>query len=235
MSTPEMSTNLEPDPSWYEIDPAFYSHGGVCFSEQELLALGEAEGEAALVSPANGGEEALSLVSLGARVTVFDSKEGSERARKLAAESGVALTFVEGAPGSPEIPGGPYDTAYSSFGLLSALEYFDDWAGGIAGALKPGGRLVIHDVHPASYVASVHKGIFAVAHSYFDEDEHHHGASWTLGDLISALGAVGLATIHLEETPDSERYQTPLDRFRNVRWDVRWRLPGAFVLVAFKA
>jgi hypothetical protein len=56
-----------------------------------------------------------------------------------------------------------------------------------------------------------------------------------MGDLISSLGIAGLPTVHLEETPDSERYQTPLDRFHNVRWDVRWRLPGAFVLVAFKA
>jgi hypothetical protein len=56
-----------------------------------------------------------------------------------------------------------------------------------------------------------------------------------MGDLISALGLAGLATVHLEESPDSERYQTPLDRFHNVRWDIRYRLPGAFVLVAFKA
>ena len=55
-----------------------------------------------------------------------------------------------------------------------------------------------------------------------------------MGDLISALGMAGMPTIYLEEMPDSERYQTPLDRFHNVRWDVRWRLPGAFVLVALK-
>lgn len=230
-----MSTNLEPEPSWFEIDPAFYEHGGVCFSEGELLALAELEGERALVSPGNGGEEALSLANLGATVSVFDSPDGSARARALAEQAHTPVTFLDGAPGSPDIPGGPYDTVYSSFGLLSTLEFFDDWANGVAAALKPGGRLVIHEVHPASYVPGVHKGILAVAHSYFDEDEHHHGASWTLGDLVSALGLAGLATIHLEETPDSERYQTPLDRFRNVRWDVRWRMPGAFVLVAFKA
>ncbi|MGE3076361.1 MAG: class I SAM-dependent methyltransferase [Dehalococcoidia bacterium] len=230
-----MSTTLNPDQSWFEIDPAFYANGGVCFSQQELMALAEMEGERALVSPANGGEEALSIVNLGAQVSIFDTKENSERARTLVAGSGLKVTFIEGKPGSAAIPGGPYDTIYSSFGLLSTLEYFDDWAQGLAGALKPGGRLVIHEVHPVAYVPGAYKGVFAVAHSYFDEDEHHHGASWTMGDLISALGIAGLATVHLEETPDSDRYQTPLDRFHNVRWDVRWRLPGAFVLVAFKA
>jgi len=230
-----MATTLQPEPSWYEVDPEFYRHGGSCFSAGEALALAEMEGERVLVCPGNGGEEALSLANLGATVAIFDSTEGSKRARALVEKSGVPVTFIEGAPGSPKIPGGPYDTVYSAFGLLSALEYFDDWAEGIAGALKPGGRLVIHDVHPAAYVPGVHKGLFAVAHSYFEEEEGGHGAGWTMGDLISSLGIAGLPTVHLEETPDSERYQTPLDRFHNVRWDVRWRLPGAFVLVAFKA
>jgi len=226
-----MSKTLQPEPSWFEIDPAFYANGGVCFSESEELALAELSGERVLVSPANGGEEALSMANLGADVSVFDKHDDCERARALAAESGVAVAFLAGTPGSTKIPGGRYDTVYSSFGLLSTLEYFDDWAEGIAEALKPGGRLVIHEVHPVAYVPGVHKGIVSVAHSYFGEDEQHRGASWTLGDLVSALGLAGLATIHLEELPESERYQTPIDRFHNVRW----RLPGAFVLVAFKA
>lgn len=229
-----MSTTLQPDPSWLEVDPEFYRHGGHSFGPGEMLALAEARGERALVCPASGGEEALSLANLGATVSIFDSPENSARARALAEQAGIAVTFLEGTPGSPEIPGGPYDTVYSSFGLLSALEFFDDWAGGIAGALKTGGRLVIHDVHPAAYVPGVRKGVFAVAHSYFDEEEDGRGPGWTMGDLISALGMAGLPTIYLEEMPDAERYQTPLDRFHNVRWDVRWRLPGAFVLVALK-
>ena len=228
-----MSTTVQPDASWYEIDPEFYRHGGNCFSEAELLALADQDGVQALVSPANGGEEAVSLANLGATVTVFDIAAQSTRARDLAASSGVVLTFAEGTPGE-ELPGGPYDTIYSSFGLLSTLEYFDTWAENLAEALRPGGRLVIHDVHPAAYVAGVQGSALAIAHSYFDVDERQHGAPFTLGDLISNLGAAGLATIHLEESPDSERYQTPIDRFQQVRWDVRYRLPGAFVLVAFK-
>lgn len=229
-----MSTTVKPDASWYEIDPEFYRHGGSCFSEAELMALADLEGQRVLVSPANGGEEAISIANFGAEVTVFDTAEGSARAHALAEQSGAKLTFFEGAPGSAELPGGLYKAVYSSFGLLSALEYFDDWANGIAGALEIGGRLVIHDAHPVACVAGVQGNAFAIAHSYFDEDERHHGSPFTMGDLLSALGAAGLATIHLEESPDSERYQTPIDRFHQVRWDVRYRLPGAFVLVAFK-
>ncbi len=225
---------LRPDPSWFEIDPEFYRHGGNCLGRAELLALGDAAGERVLVTPASGGEEAVSLANMGATVSIFDSAEGSVGARSLIGEVGAGVTFHEGAPGAPHLPGGPYDTVYSTFGILDGLEYFDDWARGIAGALRHGGRLVVHDAHPVSSVPGVYKGIFAVAHSYFGDEDNAGGADWTLGDLVSALGLAGLATVHLEETPDSERYQTRLDRFHNVRWDVRYRLPGAFVLVAFK-
>lgn len=229
-----MTTTLQPDASWFEVDPAFYSHGGTCFSEAEMLALVDCAGKQVLVSPASGGEEALSFVSLGATVSIFDSAEMSARARALIAETHVPVQFHEGVPGATDIPGGPYDVVYSSFGILDVLDYFDTWAEGISSALRPGGLLVIHDAHPVSHLPATHQGLFVVANSYFGTDQKGQGASWNLGDLISALGQAGLATLYLEETTDSERYQTPLDRYRNVRWDVRWRLPGAFVLAAIK-
>jgi hypothetical protein len=229
-----MSTELQPDPAWFEIDPQFYRHGGNCFSDEELLALSDVAGEHVLVVSASGGEEALSLASLGATVTVVDSAEGSARARTLAESAGVAIAWDERDPGAIRLPPGPFDTVYSPFGSLDSLEFFDDWGREIADSLRDGGRLVIHDAHPAARVPGVYKGIFAIAHSYFGDDEQGNGASWNLGDLISALGVAGLATVHLEEMPDSDRYQTRLDHFHNVRWDVRWRVPGAFVLVALK-
>lgn len=230
-----MSTTVQPDASWYEIDPAFYTHGGSCFSEAEALALADCGGEKVLVTPAAGGEEAVSLVNLGASVSVLDTASGFARAKALIFETGLAVRYFDREPGAADLPGGPYDIVYSAFGALNPIEYFDVWAEQVAAALRPGGRLVIHDAHPMATVPGVYKGIFAIAHSYFGDDEQGKGSSWTMGDLISALGSAGLATIHLEESPDSERYETPLDRFRNVRWDVRWRLPGSFVLVAFKA
>jgi len=226
---------IQPDPSWYELDPAFYAHGGVCFSEAESLAVADCAGEKALVTPVHSGEEALSLVNLGALVTVCDSAAALSDAATLIDPAGLEVRRIERVDGARELAGGPYDIIYSGFGALDPLDDFDTWAAAVADALRPGGRLVIYDAHPMAHTPGVYKGIFAIAHSYFGDDEHGHGSSWTMGDLISSLGAAGLATIHLEESPDSERYENPLDRFRNVRWDVRWRMPGAFVLVAFKA
>lgn len=46
---------LQPEPSWFEIDPEFYRHGGTCFSEAEMLVLEDCGGERVLVTPAVGG------------------------------------------------------------------------------------------------------------------------------------------------------------------------------------
>ena len=32
------------DASWYEVDPAFYAHGGVCFNPHEMDGIGDVEG-----------------------------------------------------------------------------------------------------------------------------------------------------------------------------------------------
>lgn len=222
------------DASWYEVDPAYYAHGGVCFNPHEMDGIGEVEGANVLVAPPGNGEEALSFANLGATVTVLSDADSMKQCRALVAAAEAGITFAEGDGGdASSLPAGSFDIVYAPWGTLDWLDAFDDWAEGVAHALKPGGRLVIYDRHPVSSVAGTHKGLFLVAHSYFGSDDEET-VSWTLGELISALGSAGLATMLLEEAPDSDRFITPLDRMGTVRWDVRWRLPAAMLLVAVK-
>jgi len=223
---------LRPDPSWFEIDPAFYRHGGSCLNTAEAEAIDTRPGQSVLVTPPGSGEEAISLANLGARVTVLGSEPALRQARELAGRAGVSLAFSEGDAANPEVPGDPFDAVYSPWGALDALADFEPWAAAVARLLHPGGRLVIYDRHPISSIAAVHNGLFLIGHSYFDDDLP--GANgWTLADLVSALGAEGLATMLFDEFPGSERFHTPLDRL-GVRWDIRWRLPGAMLLVAIR-
>ncbi len=222
------------DASWYEVDPSYYANGGSCLSPGELEGVGDVEGAKVLVAPPGNGEEAISLANLGADVTVLSDSESAKQARALIAAAGAGITFVEGDGGDAStLAAGSFDVVYAPWGTLDWLEAFDEWADGVAHVLKPGGRLVLYDRHPVSTVAGVHKGLFVVANSYFGEDGEET-SSWTLGDLIGALGQAGLATMMLEEAPDSSRFVTPLDRLSTLRWDVRWRLPAAMVLVAVK-
>ncbi|MBI2766416.1 MAG: class I SAM-dependent methyltransferase [Chloroflexi bacterium] len=68
-----------------------------------------------------------------------------------------------------------------------------------------------------------------------DEDEDEESdMSWTLGDLISALGSVGLATIELQEFPESDRFETALDRFAEMEGEPARNVPAVLVLTAIK-
>lgn len=66
-------------------------------------------------------------------------------------------------------------------------------------------------------------------------DDEEASFSWTMGDLISALGGHGLATLALREYQTSDRFETPLDRFYDdLDDDSIGKLPSAFLLLAVK-
>lgn len=225
---------LKADASWFEVDPEYYRHGGSCLNPAEAEGADVRAGQSILVAPPGSGEEALSFANLGADVTVLGGARAVAPARKLADGAEMNLVFAEGDPGDPaaSFAEETFDTVYCPWGTLDGLEAFDTWAESVANVLKPAGRLVLYDRHPVSSVGAAHKGLFVVGRSYFGDDAGDEG-SWTLGDLISSLGAEGLATMLFDEFPGSERFSTPLDAM-GIRWDIRWRLPAAMLLVAIR-
>lgn len=252
-----------------DVDPAFYRHGGVSLSDSEREALGDLQGKRLLMVQAGNGEDLLSLKNLGAEVTCVDDEESLEGARELAEAAGATIAFVEDDPGSisEELRRGQFDVAYSGFSSLEWLPSLDDWASGIAAALKRGGRLVVYDEHPISRMFGQMNGHLFVSNSYFGEtveweddegdeemDEETRaavehdleliknfpggpilpGPEWTLGDIIDALGANGLAVMSFKEFPESDRYETSLDTLVEVEYDEVSRVPGAMLILAAK-
>jgi SAM-dependent methyltransferase len=234
-----------------EVDPAFYGNGGISLSEPELLALGELRGRKVLAIGAGNGEDVASLINLGARLTVIDDAESLEPAQALAAAAGLSAEFIADDPCaiSVALRTGDYDVVYSGFGALDWMDDLGDWAGGITDCLRTGGLLVLYDEHPFSYLFDLDHGHLRVANSYFgsvldeDEDEDDEGEddedeavgpAWTMGDVVNALGANGLATVSLSEFPDSDRFETALDRLDHVNLDELACIPAALLLVAIK-
>lgn len=226
---------------------------GAWLSELETEALGDLTGLRVLNVMAGTGEDAIALARLGATVVVTNLEESD--AREYGEAEGLAIEFTneheQTLPSS--LREGAFDVVYVGPDSLCWIENLDEWTWGLAEALAPGGRIVIHDEHPLTYVFASMGNLMVVNTSYFGEaledpenDEIASGApargdaegasfGWTLGDLVTALGDHGVATLRLEELPGSERFFTALDAFTDVSDDDRQRVPGAFLLVGIKS
>ena len=56
---------------------------------------------------------------------------------------------------------------YVSLGALCWLPSVDRWATQVAGLLRPGGRLYLHDGHPLAWALADES--LAVVHAYFED------------------------------------------------------------------
>src|SRR5688572_13866029 len=137
---------------------SFFRGGGCKLYRDERDLLGDVHGLDVLHLQCNCGQDTLSIANLGARsVTGVDiSDTAIDFAHKLAADAGIATaTFVHSdvydwldhaardASGTSR-----FDIAFSSYGAICWLSDLRTWARGVAGVLKPGGRLVLVDYHP---------------------------------------------------------------------------------------
>ena len=100
------------------------------------------------------GVDSIHLARLGARVTAFDfSPTALERLRELAGLCGVEVRTV--LADSQEIASpafaehhGTFDVVYATIGVVSWIADLGAWMRGAAALLKPGGRLVLLELHP---------------------------------------------------------------------------------------
>jgi SAM-dependent methyltransferase len=97
------------------------------------------------------GTDTLSLHRLGARMTGVDLSGASiDHARRLAAEAGADITYVQSdVYSAPEaLEHRTYDLVYTGIGAICWLPNIERWARAVAELLRPGGRLFIRDMHP---------------------------------------------------------------------------------------
>jgi SAM-dependent methyltransferase len=151
--------------SWNEATKAHNSHkrdqaqflrnGGDTLYPEELELLGDVTGLTLVHLQCNSGQDSLCLARRGAVVTGVDiSDEAIGFARQLSADSGIPAMFermdVYDWFQSASREGRTFDIAFSSYGAACWLSDIRLWAQGIAGILKPGGRFVLVEFHPAA-------------------------------------------------------------------------------------
>ena len=165
------------------------------------------------------GEATAALAGLGAVVTGVDPRE---EALELARERWPTILWVQGeAQALPaELRRGRFDLVYSGEGVIVRLTDVDDWAGGIAAALRPRGELLVFEDHP---VADCVDGLLRWRDDYF-RDASDPERLWRIGQIVSALARAGIHVEALEEYPGGT------SRRRHDR-----RIPATFLLYARRA
>ena len=183
----------------------------------ELELLGDLTGLRVLHLMCHFGQDTLSLKRAGAAGVVgLDlSPRAIEEARRLAARAGLEATFVEGDfYRAPELIAGPFDVLFMSYGTIGWLPDIARWGEVVAGFLRPGGRFVFAEFHPALWMLDEEQArvkyryfggepIVETEGTYTDvaEERPQQMMSWNhgLGEVVGALMARGLSLKHFAE------------------------------------
>jgi SAM-dependent methyltransferase len=232
--------------------------------DREAAVLGDVSGLDLVHLQCHFGKDTLSWARAGARVTGLDiSAPAVEAARALAERAGLAdrADFVC-APvyeARAALGGRTFDIVYVSLGALCWLPAVAPWADEVAGLLRPGGRLFVHDVHPLSDALAddeltVVNPWFEQPAPYVDTTAGSYAAptatealpgeptfTWShgLGEIVTALAGRGLRIDRLDEHDWTSFARFPwLVEVGEEEFVVpadRVRLPLSFTLVATRA
>ncbi|WP_116248400.1 class I SAM-dependent methyltransferase [Nocardiopsis sp. FIRDI 009] len=195
------------------------------------------------------GQDTLSLLLEGAREVVGVDISGRhvDNARAKARALDLPATFHRcDVLDTPAELDGTADLVYTGQGALCWIHDIRAWAGAVARLLRPGGRVMVFDTHPASWLfdpeasTPVWAGVDYFAHAerssgwtaqyigdVVEEPSVKHERLWTIADVVQALVDSGLALTRLEERPDEF-----WNAFPSLGDEVRRKLPMTFLLTA---
>jgi SAM-dependent methyltransferase len=231
--------------------------GADTLSDDEQAALVRAVGSVAGLDvihiQCHIGFDTISLARRGARVTGVDfSSESLAKAKGLAAAAGVSIDWVQAdATALPAKLRSRFDLAYSTIGVLCWISDIDAWMRSAASVLRPGGRLVLIDIHPLlNMLAETDPLRIDFPYAFrgalrFDDDgsyalpEAHVEASETvqfahsIGEVVNAAIAAGLRIELLIEHLDAGIAPRPFLLNREQDGRLRLRIDGQELPVLF--
>jgi SAM-dependent methyltransferase len=182
-------------------------------------AVGDVSGRDVLHLQCHIGVDSIALARRGARVTGLDFSAASlDKARALAARCGVEAGWVQAdVKRLPAELEGAFDLVYATVGVLGWIDDVGAWMRSAASALRPGGRVVLVDIHPLyAMVAAIEPLRLDFPYAldgprHFDEPGSYAGRDVTvsetatveyghsLGEIVTAAIAAGLRIEALHE------------------------------------
>lgn len=155
----EINRTLWNERTKHHVNSAFYDMEGFMagrssLNKIELDLLGDVKDKSVLHLQCHFGQDSLSLSRMGAKVTGVDLSEiAIEKARAINAELQLDAEFViSDVYTAAEQIDKKFDIVYTSYGTIGWLPDMKKWAELIAQFLKPGGKLVFAEFHPAVWM-----------------------------------------------------------------------------------
>lgn len=157
----------EPYRKRYEISTDVVHYGPLCPGEDKLHLLGDINGKTVIDLGCGGGQNAVALAKIGAKVTAVDfSPEQIKLAENLASELDAAIDFITGEISDlSRLSKSTFDIAISA----CAIAYVPDINSTFAEAfriLKPGGKFILSDMNPLQYIIDEIDGGVEFNHKY---------------------------------------------------------------------
>jgi len=242
---------INPQTEFYDVES--FKAGRTHLDSVVREQLGDVSGKSVLHLQCHFGMDTIRLSRLGADATGADfSSTAIALARSLADELGQPTRFVES--NVYDLPGvldEQFDIVFTSHGVLGWLPDIVAWGAVVAHFLKPGGRFVIVEAHPAAWpLDDESPDALAIRYPYFSDgtplvidldrsyadpdtvvtNKRTHNWNHPLSNVVNALISAGLAIEHLGEYPMCAWPYVPLMRQDDDGW---WRLPAEYPQLPF--
>ncbi|MCG8474838.1 MAG: class I SAM-dependent methyltransferase [Cytophagales bacterium] len=229
----------------YHLESDFYDNdsfleGRNSLNEIELALLEDVKGKKILHLQCHFGQDTLSFARMGAQVTGIDfSDKAIQVANRMAEKLDLDAQFI--CCNVLEIDKhitGQFDLIYTSYGAICWLPELDTWAKNISKMLKPDGKFMIVEFHPAVWMFDY--DFKKVNYSYFNRDAiieeeegtyaktdapiKHEAYNWnhSIGELVRSLTSQDFLIDHFEEYDYS-----PYDCFKHtVRSEKGFQIKG---------
>ncbi len=164
-----LKTNVHVDSEFY--DNEAFLQGKSSLKHIELNLLGDVKGKSILHLQCHFGQDTVSLSRLGADVTGVDLSDNAIGfAENMAKELAVDTKFVcSDIYDLPAVLEEKFDLVFTSYGVIAWLPDMQRWAEVISHYLKPGGRFVMVEFHPAVWMFG--DDFRSIDYSYFKTGE----------------------------------------------------------------
>lgn len=177
-------------------DMQSFMAGKSSLKEIELELLGDVKGKKLLHLQCHFGQDTLSLARMGAEVTGADlSGKAIYKAREIAKELSLDAKFICCDLYSlPEYLNEQFDIVFTSYGTIGWLPDMKAWAQIVARYMKPGGKFVFADFHPAMWMFD--NNLEYVQYSYFNREAIQEEEQGTYADKDAAINLKSVGWNH---------------------------------------